>query len=387
MADFRLINCEWNREVITIRSGHPGRLRLICPFVKAPAVARVLAAAHCGDIEVITRFDLACFNEGVSDVAALERLLGLGARIRGVRALHAKLFLFGGTAAIATSANVTDAAFRRNHEFGFAATDPTIVTACEHYFEDLWRAAGEDLTGEQLGTWIKILDHYRRLNTFRAKEELLPDFGVTVEQASPFALSAIALPHDNQGFIKFFGTARDRAPRTMTVSDLLADDGANWACTYPANKPPRQVDDGDIIYMGRLVHSPNDLQIFGKATARRHRDDEDFASAADIARRPWKVNWPRYVRVHDGHFIDGTLDDGVSMSAMLTELGADAFASTRRNAQRGLGNTDPFASYGRKAHMLLTNRSRGWIEERLEAALRRHGEIDVTEERFLQPSV
>jgi hypothetical protein len=125
--------------------------------------------------------------------------------------------------------------------------------------------------------------------------------------------------------------------------------------------------------------------IFGKAIGRRHRDDEDIANAAEIALRPWKADWPRYVRVHEGRFLDGTLEDGIPMSEMLTALGPDAFASTQRNAERKAGNTDPFASYGRKAHMLLTDQSRAWIENRLEAALRRHGEIDLTKDRFQPP--
>ena len=386
MAAFRLIKEAWNEEVLAARRANPGRLRIICPFIKAKALDRILRAARSGNIEVITRFDLNGFDQGVSDLEALALIVEAGGKVRGVRGLHSKLYLFGGTSAIATSANVTDAAFHRNHEFGFAASDAKIVETCEQYFDALWKDARPNLTRKQIKTWRAMLNERRRNGSGAKQNPLLPDFGADIELRSPFAPTRDAAPQENNAFIKFFGSADRRAPRTLAVDDLVAENGANWACTYPESKPPRQVEDGDVIYTARLVHSPNDLLIFGRAIGRKHRDEEDVASAAEIALRPWKSDWPRYVRVHDGHFLNATLADGIPMSEMMTALGADAFDSTQRNASGKSGNTDPFASYGRKAHMRLTDRSRAWIEDRLKAALRQHGEINLSEERFQPPA-
>ncbi len=52
--------------------------------------------------------------------------------------LHAKLFIFAGASAIATSANVTDAGLLRNHEFGFVSDDDEVVASCRTYFDGLW---------------------------------------------------------------------------------------------------------------------------------------------------------------------------------------------------------------------------------------------------------
>lgn len=386
MAGFRLIKGAWNAEMLAARRANPGRLRIICPFIKSRTLARILKATKSSKIEVITRFDLNCFNQGVSDLDALELILEAGGKVRGVRGLHSKLYLFGGTSVIATSANVTDAALHHNHEFGFAAEEPDIVETCKRYFDDLWKDAKPSLTSEQLRTWRAILDEQRSKGSGAKKGPPLPDFGVDIDLRSPFAPTDETAPQENNAFIKFFGSADRRAPRTLAVDELVAESGANWACTYPESKPPRQVEDGDVIYTGRLVHSPNDLLIFGRVIGRKHRDDQDVASAAEIAIQPWKAQWPRYVRVHGGRFLNGTLEDGISMSEMMTTLGADAFESTQRNAREGSGNTDPFASYGRKAHMILTDRSRAWIDERLEALLRRHGEIDLSKKRFQPPA-
>lgn len=385
MADFRLINCNWNAEILAARRAHSGRLRIICPFIKAATLKRILQAARCDEIEIITRFDLGCFNQGVSDLDALRLVLEAGGQVRGVKGLHSKLYLFGETAAIATSANVTEAAFHRNHEFGFFSTDEEVVATCGAYFTQLWRAAKPTLKPKQIADWETLLRQQRTAGEAERRKTGLPDFGAEIAQSSPFTEPDMSAPPDNQAFIKFFGTARNRANRSMRVDDMIAENGANWACTYPESKPPRQVEDGDVIYMGRLVYSSNDLLIFGKAIGRRHRDAEDRASAEEIAARGWKADWPRYVRVHDGRFVDATLADGISMAEMLHALGADAFASTQRHAHANSGNTDPFASYGRKAHMLLTDQSRAWIDERLDAALRRHGEVDLARHRFQPP--
>ena len=48
-------------------------------------------------------------------------LLDAGARVRGIRKLHAKLYLFGASRAVITSANLTKSALDSNHEFGLVA--------------------------------------------------------------------------------------------------------------------------------------------------------------------------------------------------------------------------------------------------------------------------
>lgn len=379
---FRLISRDWDAEILAARRAAAGPLRIICPFIKKNALSCLLSGA-AGDIEIITRFDLNCFNQGVSDLAALRMAIEAGGRIRGIKHLHSKLYLFGDRSVIATSANVTDAAFRRNHEFGFLACDPKVVASCGTYFRDLWKRAGADLSLAQLARWEKQLTAHQRKGGGAAGDNELPDYGADVDDGSPFILESTTTDPDNHAFVKFFGTAGNRAGRDLSIAEMIAENGCNWACTYPEPKPPRQVEDGDVIFMARMVS--DDMLIFGKAIGRRHRDDEDMASKAEIKARPWKADWPRYVRVHDGRFIDGALDCGISFHEMMRALGPDSFASTQRNLREGSGNTNPFESYNRKAHMMLTAQSRAWLDERLEAALLLHGEVDLAPSRFRPP--
>lgn len=129
-----------------------GTIRLISPFIKAGALHRFLSPKPTSS-QVITRFNLQDFAEGVSDIAALRMLLDTDASVRGVKNLHSKLYLFDSSRAIVTSANLTESALGRNHEFGFVSKDADVVATCGRYFDDLWTRGGTDLTPELLTRW------------------------------------------------------------------------------------------------------------------------------------------------------------------------------------------------------------------------------------------
>lgn len=378
MTVFRLIDNGWDSEIRQARSANPESLRIVCPFIKARTLENILNAGQTGDVRIITRFDLNCFNQGVSDLESLELAMDAGAKIRGIRGLHSKMFLFEKSQAIVTSANVTNAAFFHNHEFGFLSNGSDVVDACEQYFQDLWRKAGPNLKQSDLKKWSSILKKHRKSKGEASTASKLPDYGKAVSQKSPFSHGGYSLSPWNNAFIKFMGSAADRADRDLRIDELVAESGASWACTYPKSKPPRQVEDGDIIYMARLVQNPDDIIIFGKAIGRKHRDDEDTATKAEIKKRKWKKDWPCYVRVHDGQFLNTDLNQGISMSLMLDKLGADSFMSTQRNLEKGSGNIDPTVSYLRKSHMMLTREARSWIDDRLNLGLERFGHVDYS---------
>jgi hypothetical protein len=182
----------------------------------------------------------------------------------------------------------------------------------------------------------------------------------------------------HQGFVKFFGASDNRLRQTHSVIDEVKRAGCHWACTYPVAKRPRSVRDGAIIFMGRLVSEPNDIRVFGRATAMEHRPGRDDATPEDIRARPWKERWPCYIRVHDAEFIDDAMRDGVSLEQLMNELGADSFASTSRNAAEKSGkNTDPRASLRQQSHVELTPRAIAWLNRRLDECFERHGKISV----------
>ena len=372
---FRLIDTGWDGELEAAARASASGVRIVSPFIKLAAAERLVRSGGAGVVQVITRFDLNGFYTGVSDISALRLLLESGARIRGVRHLHAKLYLFGDERAIVTSANLTEAALVRNHEFGFVAEDTEILSTCRRYFDTLWKRAGKDLRLAQLDDWERRIaplllagappDRHLRLGDEGA------DLSIPEQPAAAFGWPADA----SQAFVKFFGEGHNRAEWSLPVLEEVRRSGCHWACHYPRGKRPRSVGDGALMFMGRLVKRPKDVLIFGRAVGVRHQPGRDDASPEDLILRDWKEIWPHYVRVHHGEFLAGTLANGVSLNELMDALGPDSFASTQRNARAGYGNTKPRGAFRQQAAVELTPQALEWLNEKLERAFKRHGRI------------
>lgn len=375
-----LVSDDWETILHDAVSTERSRLRVVCPFVKRGALERLLDAGPPERVELITRFELRVFADRVSDLSALRLLLERGAHVRGVRGLHTKLYMMGDAHAVVTSANLTDAGLRSNHELGFSVRDPSLVRRCERYFTRLWENAGEDLTPSQLASWEATIQPYLLAGAPPAGAGALPDEGTAVGPAEPAGGDAWAADA-TEAFVKFFGQANRRERPTIEMFELLDSTGAHWACTYPAGRRPRSVNDGDTIYPSRLTTSRagDDILVFGRATGMRHVEGRDDASEQDIALRDWKRRWPHYVRVHHGQFVDGILANGVSLYELMDDLGSATFATTLANARAGRGNTNPRRAYRQQPSVRLSPQGRALLDARLEEAFARHGQLPATE--------
>lgn len=371
----RLVDAGWGKELRDALRADTRELRVVSPFIKLAALKRLLSGRP-RSICVITRFNLTDCAEGVSDLAALRALLDAGAQVRGVRNLHAKLYLFGASRAIVTSANLTLAALDRNHELGLVSADDAVIGACRAYFDDLWRRAGRNLTPDRLADWERIVTRYCAAGGGPGRPSGLRDYGTDVGVGDPpWTRISTAVLDAPQALVKFLGEGNNRASPTLSVLDELKSSGCHWAVAYPASRRPRGVMDGAVMFLGRLTEGPNDIRIFGRALAMKHLPGRDDASEADIDSRSWKAKWPRYVRVHHAAFVAGALSNGVSLNALMEQLQADAFESTQRNASRRIGNTDPRQAYRQQAAVQLSAQGASWLNAELQRAFDRHGSI------------
>lgn len=373
--NFRLVDAGWNTVLTDALHKDHSSVRLVCPFIKKGTVERLLAKSRPGTLHVITRFNLDDFAQGVSDLSALRVLMDRGAQIRGVRHLHAKLYLFGDSQTVVTSANLTEAALLRNHEFGFVAEEAGIVARCRKYFDDLWIKAGPNLTTARLSNWEQTVTKYLAGGACPSVAAKLGDDGVDAGLAAEPVELPVLGEDAPQAFVKFFGESHNRADRSMPVFEEVRRSGCHRTCTYPKGKRPRQVRDGAILFMGRMVKDPNDILVYGRAFGMRHDPRRDDATPEDIALRAWKVKWPHYVRVHHAEFIAGTLANGISLNDLMHTLKADAFVATQRNATKGTGNTDPRQAYKQQAAVELTPKANAFLTERLQRAYLQHGKL------------
>ena len=372
---FRLVSEGWGAEFENAIRRDRSELRIVSPFIKRRALQRLLAFRP-EHIRVITRFNLNDFADGVSDIDALRRLLDCGAAVRGIRSLHAKLYVFGNSVAVVTSANLTSAGLDTNPEFGLVTEDAATIRRCLCYFDDLWGRGGDDLRFDQLHRWAAALTVHLASGAGRAGSRLLPDHGV---DAGLPELPPVAVPPvfgaTEQAIVKFHGRGDDRAPLTQSILKEVKGSGCHWAVCYPRNKRPRNVQDGAIVFIARLTEGPNDIRVFGRAIGTKYVDGRDDATLADIARRPWKQFWPRYIRVDEADFVSGRLENGVSLAELMTALESDSFVSTQENSAKGKGNTDPRRSLMQKPAMRLSRRARDWLNKCLQAAFETHGKI------------
>ena len=373
-ATIRLVDAGWDRELTAAIRADPSEIRIVCPFIKKGALDRLLQHRP-GNVQVITRFNLADFAEGVSDTAALRMLLDAGASIRGIRNLHAKLYVFGTSRAIITSANLTEAALTRNQEFGVVADDAAVIAACRDYFDGLWGRASLDLSCDMLDSWEETVTCHRAAGGQPDRARGLGDFGAESGLAAklPVCLPTVVADAD-QAFVKFLGEGHNRVLISSTTIEEIEETGCHWAVPYPANRRPRNVKDGAVMFIARLTKEP-DIRVFGRAIAMKHDPVRDNASPEDIALRPWKEKWPRYIRVHHAEFVAGTMANGISLNELMEALGSDSFTPTQRNAARGAGNTDPRRAYMQQAAVELSSQGLLWLGERLQEAFAEHGKV------------
>ena len=259
----RVVEAGWGAEFAAALELGAGELPIVSPFIKAGALAGLLANPPAR-VRVVTRFNLEDFAQGVSDTAALRRLLGAVAAVRSVCNLHAKLYVFGASRALVTSANLTGAGMGRNHEFGIVTEEDGVVAACRDYFEGLWDRAGADLTVDRLAGWDdKIAGRLGR--AVAALDDHEVDMGLRRMPADP---GASVFDDRAQAFVKFLGQGDDRAELSRTVLEEVEGSGCHWALGYPATKRPRIVGDGAVMFISRLVEG-GDIRVFGRGSAWR----------------------------------------------------------------------------------------------------------------------
>jgi hypothetical protein len=176
-----------------------------------------------------------------------------------------------------------------------------------------------------------------------------------------------------QSFVKFYGSNADLVPRTWTTLSAVQRAGNHAVCAYPKGRRPRQVQDGAVMFMGRLV--ADDIMIYGRAIAKHHEEGADDATEEDFRVREWRRKFPHYIRVHSPEFMGGTLAMGVSLNELMDSLYFDAFEVTRRNYEAGRGNIDPHKSIGPQPAVLLSQKGSAWVNERLDERFRHHGKL------------
>ena len=180
-------------------------------------------------------------------------MLECSASVRGIRGLHAKLYTFGDSVAVVTSANLTVAGLYRNPEFGVITEDPAAVRRCRDYFDELWHRARDDLRFDQVDQWTADVARHLASGAGRAGSRALPDHGVDVGLPHPSQLLAPSrFVEAEHAIVKFHGRGDDRAPLTQPTLQEVRESGCHWAVCYPHSKRPTSFVEGTVVFIARL---------------------------------------------------------------------------------------------------------------------------------------
>ncbi len=303
----RVVDSGWAGELAAALEVEHNTIRIVSPFITSSAAERLLEYGRPEKLQIITRFSIADFCAGVSDTLALRMLVKAGAQVRGIRYLHAKMYLFGKRRVIVTSANLTEAALLWNHELGFVSEDKEILGECRRYFKRLWEAAaGTELSLSRLAEWQETVEAYLTRGACALTTVPMPDYGATGDVSAGGTVREGWASGASQAFVKFFGEGHGRVSLSEPVLAEVKRSGCHWACTYPRKGGhPRAPRDGALMFLGRFVEGPNDTRVFGRAIGFEHHDERDVASKRDIEIRPFKERWSYYIRVHHPEFVAG----------------------------------------------------------------------------------
>jgi hypothetical protein len=384
VVDVRLVDRDWRRELANLFQNDPTGFRIICPFVKQDPLWSIVGDSIPTDTRLITRFSLRDFSAGVSDIAAIGDVINAGGEVRGVQGLHAKVFIFGTGSAAVTSANLTRLGLHRNAEFGCISHLPDFVEACLAYFDDLWDRSEPSVSTGQLAMWAEEVTKFLLTAAPAGSRGALPDYGALIDRGEPppptFDSPASGerppwVAEATRGHVKFFGLAEERISWSVPVVEEVEGSGSHWACTYPKNRRPRKVWDGDVMFLAAMVEHPDDYLIYGRALGMQYVDGRDDASPEDLAVRPWKADYPHYIRIHGAEFVAGQISNGVKLSSLMDALGANAFVSTRANLAAGAGNTNPRMALRQHPDVTLSSEGLAWLNEKFDSALAQHGRL------------
>jgi hypothetical protein len=358
-----VINKNWLNHFLR-ELDNTNKVLLVSPFVTNTIVNHLLRNISGSKVELITRYNLNDFRQKVSSLSALKKLVTNGVKVKGIQGLHSKVYTFDLKSTIIGSANFTSGGFFNNYEFGIKSYDPDTIKKSVLYFESLWILDPEVLTVDKIVEWEEELKNSGSIPLI----DSLPDYG---KKAS------FQGGEGRHYFIKLFGKTDNRESLDFTAREEIERSHCHWALTFSGKKGrPRKYNEGDIVYMARMLHG-TDYSIFGKGVTLRHEDERDIASDDDIKEIEWKDEWPIYIRVYNTEFIDCTMADCPKMSELIDEVQYDSFDKTQQKYLQGEDDINVWASLRQQADVQLSEIGAEWLESKFQLAKEKLGSVPL----------
>ena len=182
MKGVSVVRSPWNNQFkeLVLESE---KLDFTSPFIKIPAVNEILENEP--RVRGITVFNYPRFIRGASDIEAIQRLLDYGSDLRSYGPLHAKIYIFD-TAAVVTSANLTQRGLIGNEEYGVLISDEKLLAEISRDFENLFKNSSK-IHNQWISFVKKILDSVSPVQKklqIEFEREVPPDEEIVAETLS-----------------------------------------------------------------------------------------------------------------------------------------------------------------------------------------------------------
>jgi hypothetical protein len=215
----------------------------------------LLASVRCGDIRLVTSLLPMDIASGSTSIETLRVLIESGVKCRCVPdrpRLHAKVYVFGTSSAVVTSANLTESAFDSNIEVGVELGEENVQRLIEWY-DRLWAVARPILLpqlAELRQNAAELRRDYAKLKRKSTVKLALPG---KQSAAGPFRDDRLSLFGEAEQFF-VCNTDRRQGERTTTGSYALEEEMYNrgFATAWESFKFPthmQQVNPGDAVFM------------------------------------------------------------------------------------------------------------------------------------------
>ncbi|KEQ28285.1 hypothetical protein N180_01230 [Pedobacter antarcticus 4BY] len=359
---FSIINNDWLSHFKEQVKG-ADNVRIISPFITDVMVDHLIRLYGKSEVKIITRYNMNDFRSKVSSLSALRKLVEKGFKVKGIKQLHSKLYLFDNRCAIISSANFTGGGFFGNYELGVKILDAQMILKSESYFEELFNIDPKCLVVETVNMWEAEL---ATATPLKSLPHDLKDYGMSPLKGNN---------SNRKYFVKFFGQSKSRADQNFRIRDMVEGSHCHFAITFSGKKGrPRRYSDGDIVYLAMML--PNgEYAIFGKAIAIKHLDKRDVATTEDIKYVPWKEDYGVYIRIKDSKFIDATMAECPKMSDLIESLSYESFHRTKMRHEQGETKINVRDSLRQQADVQLSDLGAQWLENKFAIATDNCGEI------------
>lgn len=350
--------------------------RMICPFIGKNIAIRLSQIISQNKIKstIITRFSRSDFYKRVSSLDGLLSLEESGCKIKAVRNLHTKLYLFDNDAMILGSSNFTNGGLVSNVELNILIKDErSVINQGIAYFNEINACISEEffITKKMIQDEMKVLEplmddsSLQFMENFDRGQKIGPKKRNDIIEEM-FSIYSDTIDLEPTAWIKFEGYSDSkRTPNDDPISITL--DSNNYYRTYfPKKKKPTGFKDGDIIFIAKNSWDKNgepSPMIFGYGFTKKFKE-ENIVSNEEKEQNPVFKRWPYFINVENFRFIRTTLKDGISLLDLYKDIGSDTFPTSQKRTYEELKQI-----HKQKDKLRITEKAKDYLLQKLNAII------------------